>query len=692
MAKISKKRQRKKSHLEVLRNVRVKKLKNNIHDAEEDVQDEVEEEEIISGNNENNVLKEEKISNDDDVNDNSNNIEENDNEDKEIATSENESILPEWEKLYKINPKILKALKELGFESPTKIQSEVIPVALLQRRDIVGASETGSGKTLSFGIPIIQQILEIHEKDEELNRGKDENIRALIMAPTRELAVQIVEHLKAVAKYTDINIVPVIGGIAVPKQERLLSNSPHIVVATPGRFWDIISTSELEIRLDLSHLRFLVFDEADKMIEFGRYRELTDILRAVYSSREPEEEFEKPLELDKSGPLINKIQTMNVGEIEKLIGFGGYDEITDVSSIFYNEDEDNENQEETQEKKSKNRHIKPLQTFLFSATLMLSEEMRNNLKKKKKKINKYKKIKQTKTQFDKLLENIKFERKVKIIDLTPKEVVATNLKETKIYCTTEEKDYYLYYILTKHPGRTLVFVNAITNLKRIVPLLNTLKLKAWGIHANMQQRQRLKNLDRFKSHENCVLISTDVMARGLDIPEIDHVIHYQIPTSVDLYVHRSGRTARANSSGVSVCIVDPQDKKNFNTIMYSLQKEKELPDFPFDYSMFKEVKKRVNIARRLSKLIFTINKEKERKSWIKKTANDLDAEIPPDLLDETESEEILREKKVWKERYLMEKHKLKTELDELLSKPMLSIGVSPKYITKNPHIINELKQ
>lgn len=684
MGKNRKKRQRNKSQLEEIKPSESKKLKNDKKEENNILSDE--EDDMIIGDEDLSYVSESEDINNDDINNSSDKIEEFDNVDNE-DNSENESILPEWEKLYKLNPKILKALKDLGFESPTKIQSEVIPLALLPRNDIIGASETGSGKTLSFGIPIIQQILEIHEKDEELNRPKDEYMRALIMAPTRELAVQIVEHLKAVAKYTDINIVPVIGGIAVPKQERLLSKSPHICVATPGRFWDIISTSELGVRIDLSHLRFLVFDEADKMIEFGRYRELTDILRSVYSCREPEEEFEKPLELDRPEPLINKIQTMKPEEIEKLIGFGGYNEITDVSSIFYNEEKEENNKEI-----SKNKHIKPLQTFLFSATLMLSDEMRSNLKKPKKKINKYKKLKhENKSQFDKLLENIKFQRKVKIIDLTPTEVVASNLKENKIFCTTEEKDYYLYYILSKYQGRTLVFVNAITNLKRIVPLLNTLKIKAWGIHANMQQRQRLKNLERFKANKNCVLISTDVMARGLDIPEIDHVIHYQIPVSVDLYVHRSGRTARANSSGISVCIVDPQDKKNFSTIMYSLQKEKELPDFPFDYSVFKEVKKRVNIARRLSKLLFTITKEKEKKTWIKKTAQNLDAEIPKDLLDETESEEILREKKVWKERFLMEKSKLKMELEELLSKPMISIGTSPKYITKNPHLLNNFQ-
>lgn len=156
--------------------------------------------------------------------------------------------------------------------------------------------------------------------------------------------------------------------------------------------------------------------------------------------------------------------------------------------------------------------------------------------------------------------------------VTSENLTAKGIFESKIDCLEKDKDVYLYYILMRYSGKSLVFVNSIDCIRRLVPLLELLELPVWGIHAEMQQRQRLKNLERFSSSENGVLISSDVSARGLDIPLVSHVIHYQIPRSADLYVHRSGRTARGRDEGVVVSLVGPKEIKLYRRLCHALEK------------------------------------------------------------------------------------------------------------------------
>lgn len=144
---------------------------------------------------------------------------------------------------------------------------------------------------------------------------------------------------------------------------------------------------------------------------------------------------------------------------------------------------------------------------------------------------------------------IKFQRKIEFIDLTKEEVTAHQLVESKIECVAEDKvhnnntgythwqwmqEYYVYYFLQRYQGRTIIFVNAISCIHRLVSLLGLLQLPVCSLHSNMQQKQRLKNLERFQASSNAVLISTDVAARGLDIPNIEHVVHYQLPRTVEV--------------------------------------------------------------------------------------------------------------------------------------------------------------
>jgi ATP-dependent RNA helicase DDX24/MAK5 len=206
--------------------------------------------------------------------------------------------LPEW-KPFRLQPTILQALYELGFENPTEIQKLSLNAALITTRkgnggpsdrDIIGAAATGSGKTLAFGIPILQFLAQRDEgwlkegKDLEEMKKETRPCTALILTPTRELAIQVTDHLKAVSKFTSAKVASIVGGISSQKQERVLSHSPDIVVATPGRLWELLSADDALVQ-SLRCVRYLVLDEADRMLEGGHFKELENILRAVNLKR-----------------------------------------------------------------------------------------------------------------------------------------------------------------------------------------------------------------------------------------------------------------------------------------------------------------------------------------------------------------------------------------------------------------------
>ncbi len=181
-------------------------------------------------------------------------------------------------------------------------------------------------------------------------------------------------------------------------------------------------------------------------------------------------------------------------------------------------------------------------------------------------------------------------REPKVFDLTTKAVTAENLTESKIFCALNEKDIYMYYFACKYAGRTLVFSNSIDCVRRLTNLFRLLKRTPLHLHANMNQKQRLKNLEKFNgiyfflifsisifflffsAEENSLLIASDVASRGLDIPNVMHVIHYQVPRSAEIYVHRSGRTARSNQEGLSVMLISPDEINLYRKIVQTFRK------------------------------------------------------------------------------------------------------------------------
>ncbi|KAL8169006.1 UNVERIFIED_CONTAM: hypothetical protein K2H54_031293 [Gekko kuhli] len=587
------------------------------------------------------------------------------------ASSDPLADMSAWKGLFVPEP-VLQALGELGFSAPTPIQALALPSAIRDGMDVLGAAETGSGKTLAFAIPMIHSILqwqaskdlaggsdssleeaagreddvpsrEVTEEAEGLNPGGSETSGAiaeddeslatgcvkvlediesdmgakkhdvqksspllgLVLTPTRELAVQVKHHIDAVAKYTGVKTALLVGGMASQKQQRVLKRKPEIVVATPGRLWELIHERHPHLS-SLRQLRCLVIDEADRMVEKGHFLELSQLLEMLNDS-----------------------------------------------------------------------HYNPKrQTFVFSATLTLIHQTPTRVLQKKNAV----KI-DRKTKLEMLMQKVGIKSKPKVIDLTRKEATVETLTETRIHCDVEEKDYYLYYFLLQYPGRTMVFANSIDCIKRLTSLLTILDCNPLPLHANMHQKQRLKNLERFAERDCCVLLTTDVAARGLDIPNVQHVIHYQVPRTSEVYVHRSGRTARAASEGLSLLLIGPGDVMNFKRIYKTLGKSEELPFFPVEMKYMTAIKERVNLARQIEKVEYFSNRAKQHNSWLQQAADALELDLDDEALiggRPSEQEESQKQKMM---------KGMKKHLKHLLSQPVFKNLMKTKYPTQSGKLL-----
>ncbi|PRP88927.1 hypothetical protein PROFUN_00395 [Planoprotostelium fungivorum] len=555
---------------------------------------------------------------------------------------------------YGLDSKILRALSEEGFDSPTEIQKASMLASLRDRKDVVGAAQTGSGKTLAFGIPMINTIL---------NRRSSETgekcLKGLVMTPTRELAMQIYNHLKKICVHTDVKIAPIIGGIAAPKQERLLSYKPDIIVATPGRLWDLMSQSLVPYVTDIRDLQYLVIDEADRMIQAGCYAELNSILSSLPLQYKSEDQAKvEPLQSIKKEETQEEEEsdTEDVGEAEEHEEEGEQEEEEGEQGEEGEEGEEEGKYEQPEDELSvlkQEQQVQqkyPRQTYIYSATLTTETNQID--------------VGRQHTTLDTLLARLSFQRPIKIINLLSRGVVASSITEYKIECMIEEKDVYLYYFLSTHKGRTLVFVNSIVNIHKLVSILAHLGTKVLPLHANMQQKQRLRNLERFTAEAESVLVATDVAARGLDIPHVDHVIHYQMPKHVETYVHRSGRTGRAKQKGISVSFIQPGEVQYYRKICKALNKE-DMSRFDVNRSILPQITDRIKLARQIVKDEAAETSAKVEKSEMKNLAQAGEIE-----LDERDSddEELARERKVNR----MKLKGMKAQLAQMLKVPLFA--------------------
>ncbi|CAL6330291.1 unnamed protein product [Bathycoccus prasinos] len=592
------------------------------------------------------------------------------NEDDDLLGDEED--VAAWAQ-YDLHPLLLKAIRKLRFTSPTPIQEKVLHPAIKGRMDIVGAAETGSGKTLAFGLPILQRLMQDKEEEKWYEEYADEekpgkgkkHLRALIVTPTRELALQVAKMLADVAIYTGIQIAAIVGGMSKQKQERVLKKQPEIIVATPGRLWELIRDGEKHLT-SLERLTFLTLDEADRMVERGHFKELESVIKSI---PEPPE----TRRIARSAKLTKRKQTMAATKV-----------VSNDSKTKKGEEEEND---EENEPAADNRIMaRDRQTFVFSATLTVPDEVKYKLDRKKpqassKKVNNGKKkdgggssggennngndenayrleppkeLASTNTMGN-LMKMVPFYGRVKLCDvsdsvtkkkkdnnpdessskaaITSTTKVASKVHESALECTDDERDALTLYLLSAHAGKpSIVFVNAISSLRRLTALLKLMKVNAVGLHAGMQQRARLKALDRFKGNKASALIATDVAARGLDIKGVELVVHYQVPRQADAYVHRCGRTGRANLSGVSVALVTPKERSRYLAMLAAMGRERgfRLPPFPVAEETVREATKRVQLAKRLDAIVHKNEKKRADKAWKKRTAEAMDLGLDAD--------------------------------------------------------------
>ncbi len=623
-----------------------------------------------------------------------------------------------WED-FKLAPTLCAELVRCGFKEPTKVQAECLK-ELDRHKDMLVSARTGEGKTLTFTIPILNAFV----------NGEKATPLALILSPTRELAIQIESHIKAVGKPLGIKTCSLVGGLAAVKQRRILTKGhPHIIVATPGRLWDLMSQGQIDYLKDLNKVKFVVIDEGDRMVESGHFRELQNILDFVYYAdkgkkvqkkeeipalAEGAKEFvEEKFDLEKvtqglssdKAVLLQKSVDINdeidIGEIErededeeqaegeeakgnegnavveKMLAESeegeenkdqdqeeSEDEEKSAGEEEKKEEEGSEKKEaaEGEEKKKKRKHAKKRQknvyqkqTIVCSATLILDAKGRFQHRLPKKQIKGA-----NKDRVSELFKRIGFRGKPLIINMTEGQRLPDELHEFYAHCDKDDKDLYLaYYLRETGKESVIIFCNSITCCKRLQSLLKTMKYAAYCLHSKMEQGQRLKSLDKFRDLHNlkekkskAIMICTDVGARGIDIPDIPHIIHYQLPAYAEIYIHRCGRTARIFKKGNTLALVGPEDEKNYKAIVGIVRKKvtgteggeskaegtdghSEIAGakrYEVNYAKLTALRSVVEKATELETKVHQERKKKADSKWMQQAANEADIELDPNLL------------------------------------------------------------
>lgn len=369
-------------------------------------------------------------------------------------------------KTFLLNPEISAGIADAGYSIPTPIQTQTIP-KIMQGADVMGLAQTGTGKTAAFVLPILHRLLE----------GKHGNARALIMAPTRELAEQIHQAIQLLGGRTGLLSVPVYGGVGIQPQVKLLKRA-DIVVACPGRLLDHIQRRTV----DLSHIEILVIDEVDQMLDMG------------------------------FGPDIRRILT---------------------------------------HLPQSNR-----QTLMFSATM--PDEIRYLA--------------------DKIL---KKPVRVQVAPDRPASTVSHALYPVASHLKTA---LLLKMLGSMHTATVLVFTRTKHRARQLAVKLAKAGFYSTSLQGNLSQSQRRDALNGFKSGKYTVLVATDIASRGIDISNVSHVINYDMPATTEIYIHRIGRTGRAELSGKAYSLITDEDAALVKAIQRSIGapvEQRTLEDFSY---------------------------------------------------------------------------------------------------------------
>ncbi len=342
-----------------------------------------------------------------------------------------------------VGANVLRAIEELGFKEPTPIQQQAIPILIKNERDFIGLAQTGTGKTAAFGLPLLELV--------DLNIT---TTQALILAPTRELCVQITNDLLNYSKFNrSANITAVYGGASISTQIRQIKKGTQIVVATPGRLLDLIGRGAI----NMNAIQFVVLDEADEMLNMGFQEDIDEILSHL--------------------PKVRRV-------------------------------------------------------WLFSATM--PQEVRSIAS--------------------------KYMQNPYELSIGKKNEGATNIEH--FYYVVHERDRYqaLKRMLDSIPEVFgIIFCRTKIDTQKIAENLAKDGYNADSLHGDLSQIQRDKVMARYRNHNLEVLVATDVAARGIDVNDITHVIHYNLPDEPESYLHRSGRTGRAGKSGISIALVNVRE-------------------------------------------------------------------------------------------------------------------------------------
>lgn len=356
---------------------------------------------------------------------------------------------PSFETL-KLRNEVLRSLREIGYGTMFPIQAQAIP-PLLQGKDVIGQAHTGSGKTAAFAIPIIEKI----------DQSKP-YVQALVVVPTRELAVQVTDEFNKLARHLPIRAYSIYGGQSItPQIERLTKKTPQIVVATPGRLIDHLERGTI----DFQDVKFVVLDEADRMLDMGFIDDIDYIMRQ----------------------LPNNSQTA-------LFSATMPNEILRLSHKYMNH---------------------PANILIDSDELSIDE------------------IDQTYAVVD---ERSKFQA---LVEYVRKSQISSGI----VFCATKIKT------------------------QRIAERLQAQGFRAAPIHGDLSQNRREYAMRNFRDGRIELLVATDVAARGIDVPEVGHVINYDVPQDPLTYFHRIGRTARAGRAGKAISLVSNSEYPDFSRIM-----------------------------------------------------------------------------------------------------------------------------
>ncbi|WP_174273529.1 DEAD/DEAH box helicase [Sphingomonas bacterium] len=350
-----------------------------------------------------------------------------------------------------LSDELLKAVGESGYTEPTLIQAAAIPPVLMNR-DLIGIAQTGTGKTASFVLPMIDILAH--------GRSRAMMPRSLILEPTRELAAQVAENFEKYGKYHKLSMALLIGGTSMGDQQKALAKGVDVLIATPGRLMDLFARGKIL----LSGCSILVIDEADRMLDMGFIPDIEQICSKLPATR---------------------------------------------------------------------------QTLLFSATMPPV----------------------IKKLADKFLSNPK---QVEVARAASTNVL---IEEALVETSARGKRDTLRQLLKAEDMRTaIIFSNRKTTVRDLTEALRKSGFAASQIHGDMEQSERIRELDRFKAGDINILVASDVAARGLDIKGVSHVFNFDVPWHPDDYVHRIGRTGRAGASGKAFTLVTPEDAEAIENI------------------------------------------------------------------------------------------------------------------------------